>query len=187
MGQRNRTEDPEISPHMYGQFFFFFSAVPTACRHSQARENHSSSPSHCNDNAGSLTCCTTRELPGQFTFDKSSKTLQWGREEHFQQRCWDNWMQMNEADPYLTPHTQLAQMEQWSQWKSCNDKILRRKCRGKLSWAWIRHWALISLRSRLQMLSQWGLGVSTSESGGDAVQSTAPLTATRVGLFRGRW
>ena len=52
-------------------FFFFFLAVPVVCGSSWARDQtHTTTltPGHCSNNAGSLTCCTTRELPEWFHF-----------------------------------------------------------------------------------------------------------------------
>ena len=46
-------------------FGFFFLATPAACGRSPGQGRnpcHSSNPSPCRDNAGSLTCCATREL-----------------------------------------------------------------------------------------------------------------------------
>ena len=45
--------------------FSVFLATPVACVNSQAGDwarAHSSDPTHCRDNAGSLTCCATKEL-----------------------------------------------------------------------------------------------------------------------------
>ena len=47
-------------------FFFFFWAIPVACESSLGQGSnlrHSNNPSCCNDNARSLSHCTTRELP----------------------------------------------------------------------------------------------------------------------------
>ena len=47
-------------------FFLFFLAMPTACRNSWGQglnSCHNSDQSCCSDNAESLTCCSTRELP----------------------------------------------------------------------------------------------------------------------------
>ena len=48
--------------HKFNLIFFSF-ATTRACGSSQARDGNTS-PSCYSDNTGSLTCCTTRELPG---------------------------------------------------------------------------------------------------------------------------
>ena len=51
-------------------FLYFFLATRAACGSSWAwdQSRHSSDPSHCSDNSGSLTHCTARELLFNFSF-----------------------------------------------------------------------------------------------------------------------
>ena len=43
-------------------FFFFFWPHPQKFLCHKIKSSYCSDPSHCSDNAGSLSCCTTREL-----------------------------------------------------------------------------------------------------------------------------
>ena len=62
--------------------FFSFWPCPTACRNSQAREPRTwgLNLGHSSDNAGSLTCCTTRELQESFYYFFSFIATLWRME-----------------------------------------------------------------------------------------------------------
>ena len=55
---------------------FCVSAMPGACGSSPARDQtHRDDPSHCSDNAGSLTCCAPREHLSVMTPNRLCRAL----------------------------------------------------------------------------------------------------------------
>ena len=43
-------------------------------------------------------------------FDKSAKTIQWGKDSLFNKWCWENWIPMYKrmtSEPYFTPYTNI--------------------------------------------------------------------------------
>ena len=73
-----------------GIFFFFFWLHLRMWKFLGQGSNlrHSSAPSHCSDNAASLTCCISRELPKwDFCFGLCPD-FNW---ENYGHNCWQNW------------------------------------------------------------------------------------------------